>query len=232
MYYFKKLLTAIAIAIVVIVALTVSNHYLGQMWTEAILLILLLITVVFGMQIRDSKKREISVKIEKDDVNTRDVLEYLDKMGSSADMDYIKKFKPESEQPTYAQLTPAQQVMKSEEGAIRARVAETIRFRDSDAFKSWGADKQVPLLDQLGAMVLYHWCLLARCEREGVLLWVDSSDSSDGSSSDSSSSSGSSTDSSSSDSSSSSDGSSSDSSDSSSSSSSSSSNNEKPQPKK
>ena len=208
MFYIKKLLTAIAIAFAVLAAVATSNYYLGSIWTDTIVLILLLIAIAFQLQLGLHKKREISVKIGKEDIDIDGVLAYMGELGGRIDMDYIEDLKPDNEQPTYAQLTPAQQVMKSEESAIRARVAETIRFRDSEAFKAWEADKQVPLLKQLGAMVLYHWCLIARCEMEGVLLRVDSSDSSD-----SSSSSGSSTDSSSSDSSSSSDGSSSDSSD-------------------
>lgn len=227
MFYIKKLFTAIAIVFVVFVALEASNRYIGMEWTNAILLILMLIAIVFQLQLSLHKKREISVKIKKEDIDIAGTLEFMGELGGRIDMDYLEDLRPESEQPTYAQLTPAQQVMKSEENAIRARVAETIRFRNSEAFKAWEEGKQLALLKQLGAMVLYHWCLLARCEIGGVLLTTDSSGSSD-----SSSSSGSSTDSSSSDSSSSSDGSSSDSSDSSSSSSSSSSDNAKTKPGK
>lgn len=207
MFYFKKLLTAIAIVFAVLVAVATSNRYIGSLWTDAILLILILIAIAFALQLGLHKKREIAVKIGKEDIDIDGVLAYVLGIGTKTDMDYIEDLKPDNEQPTYAQLTPAQQVMKSEENAIRARVAETIRFRNSEAFKAWEVGKQHNLLKQLGAMVLYHCCLLARCEREGVLLTIDSSDSSD-----SPSSSGSSTDSSSSDSSSSSDGSSSDSS--------------------
>jgi antibiotic biosynthesis monooxygenase (ABM) superfamily enzyme len=60
--------------------------------------------------------------------------------------------------------------MKSEENAIRTRMAETIRFRDGETFKSWSEDKQRALLLQLGAMTLYHCCLISRCEADGVLL--------------------------------------------------------------
>lgn len=227
MFYIKKLFTAIAIVFVVFVALEASNRYIGTEWTNAILLILILIAIAFQLPLSLHKKHEISVKIEKEDIDIDGVLAYALGVGYETEMDYIQKLKPESEQPTYAQLKPAQQVMKSEENAIRARIAETIRFRNSEAFKTWEVGKQQNLLKQLGAMVLYHWCLLARCEMEGVLLRVDSSEPSG-----SSSSSGSSSDSSSSDSSSSSDGSSPDSSDSSSSSSSSSSDNAKTKPGK
>jgi len=232
MYYIKKFIAANLIVAVVFGVFFAIDHFISTSAAFGFLFSVLLSGFAFGIILLIGlykNERELSVKIEKEDIGADGIMDYMKLGGRRIDMGYLKYLKPESEQPTYANLTPAQQVMKSEESALRARVKETVRFRDSDAFKGWDDGRQNALLSQLGAMVLYHCILLSRCIQEGVLLEIDSSDSSD-----SSSSSGSSTDSSSSDGSS-SDGSgssSSDSSDSSSSSSSSSSNNEKPQPKK
>ena len=61
---FLYILKALLIAVVVIVAVMVSEHFLGHMWTEAILLILLLTMIVFDVT-RKKEKHNLSITIHK-----------------------------------------------------------------------------------------------------------------------------------------------------------------------
>ena len=192
MFYIKKLLTAIAIVFIVLVAVATSNRYLGSLWTDAILLILILIAIAFAMRLGLHKKGEIKVKIEtadeEEELDDRfhSTMNFLQIYGTFTELSYMQTMKPAKEQPAYAQLTPAQQVMKSEESELRARLMETIRFRNSEEFKQWNEGRQAALCRQIGAMTLYHSTLIARCIQDGVLLKIDDSSSSDSSDSSSS----------------------------------------------
>ena len=165
---FLYILKSLLIVVVVIVAVMVSEHFLGHMWTEAILLILLLTMIVFDVT-RKKEKHNLSITIHKQEVTTEGILAFLEEIGNDKAISILDKV-DSCIQPPFAELNPEQQVMKSEENAIRTRLRETLKFLSSDTFKSWSDEKQMALRRQVGAMILYHGTLYNRCTDEGVLI--------------------------------------------------------------
>jgi len=187
MQIFKGFLKAAATSLVVLTAMIMSVHFIGELWTNTILLILIIICIVFSFQLGLHEKKKIELHIEKEDIDIDGVAEFMENYGRIAKMGYMSLFKSDNEQPSYAELNAEQQVMKSEENELRTRLAETIKFKDSDTFKSWEEKKQNALLRQIGAMSFYHLTILTRCSIEGVLLPKEGTSSSDGQDSSSSS---------------------------------------------
>lgn len=114
-------------------------------------------------------KRRRIINVITQAVDSKGVFAYLEEVANNEERSAINVVE-QYEQPEFAELTPMQQVMKSEENSLRCRLRETIKFRKSSAFSKWKEDRQLRLTLQLGAMIMYHNILVARCLKDGVLI--------------------------------------------------------------
>ena len=200
---FKKILVSLVIASITIAFVATSNYFLGQMWTNAILLFAIGTEIAFALLTSrgGTSAKEATIEVHAMKCNFDGVVAFLETAGEVEKISYLDSLKDEKEQPTLASLPKDKQAMKTEERSLRNRLLSNIRLMQSDKFKEWSDDKKREFHRRVGAMRFYHIFLFTRCLDEGVLLMKDDSSSDSSSSSSSSdSSSSSSSDSSSSDS--------------------------------
>lgn len=156
--------------VITIAAITAANTFLGQ---EMTMFICCVVAVFFFFLTAERAKPEREVKVEVATKRvTLDDFRYCLKHGffdadrlweELMDLDDLK-FRD------YAELSPEQQVMKSEENELRTRLVSTIDFVRSDDFKKWTKEKREQMLEQLGGMVIYHSALLTRCAEDGCII--------------------------------------------------------------
>lgn len=167
---FKALLATI-ITIAILIA---ANTFLGPYITNAVILVLMVFVLALSLSIKDWKKpaaaHNVNVSVHNMEISPSAIKDFLAKhtnvpqlKETLAEMNAVIKLKD------FADLNAEQQVMKSEENALRTRLTSTVDFVLSNDFKAWSEYKKRALLIQLGAMVIYHSTLLNRCKNEGML---------------------------------------------------------------
>lgn len=167
---FKALLATI-ITIAILIA---ANTFLGPYMTNAVILVLMVFVLALSLSIKDWKKpaaaHNVKVSVHNMEISPSAIKDFLathtnvPKLKETlAEMSAVIKLKD------FADLNAEQQVMKSEENALRTRLTSTVDFVLSNDFKAWSEEKKRALLIQLGAMVIYHSTLLNRCKNEGML---------------------------------------------------------------
>lgn len=167
---FKALLATI-ITIAILIA---ANTFLGPYITNAVILVLMVFVLALSLSIKDWKKpaaaHNVKVSVHNMEISPSAIKNFLathtnvpQLKETLAEMNAVIKLKD------FADLNAEQQVMKSEENALRTRLTSTVDFVLSNDFKAWSEEKKRALLIQLGAMVIYHSALLNRCKNEGML---------------------------------------------------------------
>lgn len=175
---FKALLATIVTIAIIFVAHTfglyLTNNVLLFLLFLLVLLILMEFILVLNLSVKEGKKlaaaHNVKVSIHKMAISPSAIKDFLathtnvpQLKETLAEMNAVLKLKE------FAELNAEQQVMKSEENALRTRLTSTVDFVLSNDFKAWSEEKKRALLIQLGAMVIYHSTLLNRCKNEGML---------------------------------------------------------------